>query len=78
MEEKFDECDLDDLEGKKPEKKKDEVAEIFEDEDEEEEKHKKKCKPKDELDELFEQGNGSGEDVYATDDFERFDAGPSD
>jgi len=63
---------------KKVKKKKDLLDELFGDEDEEEEKKVKKCKPKDEFDELYEQSKGTDEDIYATDDFERYDDGVAD
>lgn len=60
----------------KPKKKKKSIEdELFGDDEEEEEKPKKK---KDELDEIFEQDKGSGEDIYATADFERYDDGVAD
>lgn len=65
-----------DEEEKKPEKK-DIVDEIFGDEDEEAEKKKKK--KKDELDEIYEKSLGnSEEDIYATEEFERYDDGVAD
>lgn len=57
------------------EEAKDEFDELFGDEDEEEnDADKKKHKKKDELDEIYEQSLGHPEeDIYATEDFERFD-----
>ena len=80
MEKEFMSCpdDVDEEEEleKKSRKKKDIVDELFGDEDEEEEKKAKKCKPKDEFDELYEQGQGNPEeDIYATEDFERYNDG---
>ncbi len=62
-------------EGRKRKKKKDEIEELFGDEDDEEEKE---CRPKDEFDELYEQGQGDPEDVYANEDFENYDDGVAD
>jgi hypothetical protein len=80
-EESFDECDVPDMieEEEKPKKEKSIEDELFEDEDEHEKEEKKKCKKKDEFDELYEQAQGnSEEDIYATDEFERYDPGVSD
>jgi hypothetical protein len=74
-----DKRDMDDPEGEEEEpKKEDVVKELFSEEEEEEPKHKKKGKKKDEFDELFEQSQGNGEDIYATEDFDRYDPGVSD
>ena len=72
-EEEEDEEELDE-EGKKK-KKKDVIEELF---GEEEEDAKKKRKRKDEFDELYDQSTGSGEDIYATEEFERYDDGVPD
>jgi predicted metal-dependent phosphoesterase TrpH len=45
---------------------------------EEEAKKRKKGKPKDDFDELFDDAEEQGEDIYANEDFERYDPGVTD
>ncbi len=66
------------MQEKEEDEEKDLVDELFGDEDEEKKKKLKECKPKDEFDELYEQSKGTDEDIYATEDFERFDDGVTD
>jgi hypothetical protein len=57
---------------------KDEVEELFGDDEMIPEKKEKK-KKKDELDEIYEKNQGDPEeDIYATEDFERYDDGVAD
>lgn len=66
----------DEDEKKKKKKEKTIVEELFEEDEDEEEVEEEPGK--DELDELYEQSKCSEEDIYATEEFERYDDGVAD